>query len=73
MSKSKYNGRRNDYFEHVTVDMPVEMKRAIERYGTAIGMNKSQVIREAVTAYLKEQYFPAAMNNYYNLDKGANR
>lgn len=67
MPNRKYKGSRNDYFEHMSIDMPIEMKRAIERYGSQIGMNRSQVVRDAVTAYLKERYFPQSINNYYNL------
>lgn len=67
MPNRKYKGNRNDYFEHMSIDMPIEMKRAIEKYGSQIGMNRSQVVREAVTAYLKERYFPQSINNYYNL------
>lgn len=70
MTRHKYNGRRNDYFEHMTIDMPIEMKRAIEKYGSAVGLNKSEVVRKAVTKYLQEQYFPQSINNIYNLNKG---
>lgn len=69
MTSYKYNGRRNDYFEHISVDIPKDMKRAIEKYGCSVGKNKSQVVREAITQFLKENYFPQSINNVYNLKK----
>lgn len=69
MARQKYKGRRNDYFEHMTLEVPKEMKQAIEMYGSAIGLNKSEVVRKAVTKYLQEQYFPHSINNIYNLNR----
>ena len=66
--KSKYNGRRNDHFDHISIDIPKEMKNAIERYGNLIG-NKSQIVREAITQYLEKTYFRMAMNNEFNLKR----
>ena len=69
MAKQKYKGRRNDYFEHMAIEVPKEMKRAIEKYGYAIGQNKSEVVRQAITTFLQEQYFPQSINNIYNLNR----
>lgn len=69
MASYKYKGRRNDYFEHISVDVPKDMKRAIEKYGHLIGKNKSEVVREAITQFLKENYFPQSINNAYNLKR----
>ena len=53
----------------MTLEVPKEMKQAIEMYGSAIGLNKSEVVRKAVTKYLQEQYFPQSINNIYNLNR----
>lgn len=69
MASYKYDGRRNDYFEHLSVDIPKDMKRAIEEYGYHVKKNKSQIVREAITQFLKENYFPQSINNVYNLKR----
>ena len=66
---SIYNGRRNDHWEHISIDVPKEMKNAIERYGNLIGKNKSQIVREAITQYLEKTYFRMAMSNEFNLKR----
>lgn len=63
-----YISNTNNLYQNMSISMPIDMKEAIRVFAKNKGVTMSEIVKEAVSLYLKDNNFIYKKNSVPSLD-----
>ena len=63
-----YINSNNNLYQNMSISMPIDMKEAVRSFAKNKGVTMSEIVKEAVSLYLKDNNFTYKINNAPSLD-----